>query len=82
MFGCVRMFLYWMTFETPSGTAVFIQPAYELGMARLKAGLAGAPDEFKEALQLDAKTARKVPKKMQERLLTAKEGRALLSKLN
>ncbi|WP_157100204.1 hypothetical protein [Rhodoplanes sp. Z2-YC6860] len=52
------MFVFWMTFEIPHGTAVFIQEAYELGIARMKAALAGAADEFKEALQLDAK---KVP---------------------
>jgi hypothetical protein len=69
-----------MTFDTPDGTAVYIQPAYELGMARMRAALAGAPDEFKEALQLDAKTSKKVPKKMIGRLLTAKEGKTLLNK--
>jgi hypothetical protein len=74
------MLLYWMTYESPEGPVVFIQPGYELGMARLSASLAGAPEEFKEALRLDAKTSKKVPKKMIGRLLTAKEGRALLKK--
>jgi hypothetical protein len=74
------MFLFWMTYATPKGTAVFIQPAYELGMARMKAALAGSPDEFKEGYQLDSRTAKKVPKKMIGRLLTAKEGQSLLKK--
>jgi hypothetical protein len=70
------MLLYWMTYESPEGTVVFIQPAYELGMARLRASLAGAPEEFKEALQLGAKTSKKVPQDMIGRLLSAKEGQA------
>ena len=74
------MLLYWMTYEGPEGTVVFIQPAYELGMARLRASLAGAPEEFKEALRLDAKTSKKVPKDMIGRLLSAKEGQALLKR--
>jgi hypothetical protein len=37
------MFLFWMTFDTPKGTAVFIQKAHELGMAGMKAALTGAP---------------------------------------
>lgn len=57
------MFWFWMTFDTPEGTAVFIQPAYELGVARLKALLAGSPSYFKQGLQLDAKMSDKVPKK-------------------
>lgn len=69
-----------MTFETSEGVAVFIQPAYELGMARLKALLAGATGEFKEGYQLDAKMTKKVPKKMIGRLLTADDGQALLKK--
>lgn len=74
------MFLFWMTFETPEGTAVFIQPAYELGMARLKALLAGSPSDFKEGFGLDAKMSKNVPKKMIGRLLTVQEGQALLKK--
>jgi len=72
------MFLFWMTFETAEGTAVFIQPAYELGMARLRALLAGSPEEFKEGFHLDPKMTKKVPNKMIGRLLTAEQGQALL----
>ena len=69
-----------MTFEASEGTTVFIQPAYELGMARLRALVAGAPDEFKEGFQLDAKMSNQVPKNMIGRLLTLQEGQALLKK--
>jgi len=59
---------------------VFIQPAYELGMARIRALLAGSPEAFKEGFRLDAKMTKKVPKKMIGRLLTTQEGQALLKK--
>jgi hypothetical protein len=74
------MFLFWMAYATPKGTVVFIQPSYELGMARMGAALAGAPDDFREGYQLDSKTTKKVPKAMIGRILTANEGQALLKK--
>lgn len=56
------MLLFWMTFNTSKGTAVFIQSGYSLVDARLKASMAGASDDLKEALELDTKTAKKVRK--------------------
>jgi hypothetical protein len=58
------MYLVWLTYETRKGTAVYIQSAYELGMVRMRAALAGAPDDSKEGVQLDAKASKKVPQKM------------------
>jgi hypothetical protein len=42
------MFSVWMTYNTPTATVVFIQEAHELGTARMKAAIPGAPYEFKE----------------------------------
>jgi hypothetical protein len=64
------MLLFWLVFNTPKGAVVWIQEAYEISMARVKASMAGAPDDFKEYLALDAKTAKKVPKNLIGRILS------------
>jgi hypothetical protein len=60
---------------------VFIQEAGALIFARLRASVAGFKGEFVEAHKLDAKTAWKIPKKMQERTLTEREVGELLARM-
>ena len=55
--------LFWLVFKKGGDITVFIQPAGALGMARLKAALAGIDGEFQEGYALDAKMTKKVPKR-------------------
>jgi hypothetical protein len=73
--------LWWLAFNTPKGTAVWIQEAHEVSMARLKASMAGAPDDFKEYLELDTKTAKRVPKNLIGKTLSNDQANALLKQL-
>lgn len=75
------MALWWLVYNTPKGPSVRIQEAFDFSMARLKAAMAGAPDDFKEGHVLDARTARKVPKAMVDRMLSARQAKKLLKKL-
>jgi hypothetical protein len=75
------MSLFWLTFDTAQGRAVWIQEAHEPSMARLKASMAGAPEDFKEYLQLDEKTAKKIPKNLIGKTLKNAQANALLKKL-
>jgi len=52
------MHLFWLTYETPRGTEVYIAQAGYLTMARIKAGLGGQRGSFKQGYQLDAKSAK------------------------
>ena len=75
------MALFWIVHEIER--CVFIQEAGALIFARLKAAIAGFEDGvFVEAHMLDAKTARKVPKKMIGRALSPREVSALLKRLS
>jgi hypothetical protein len=71
---------FWLAHNTSDGVKVFIQPAYSLVDARVKAALAGY-EEFTEAHQLDTETAMKIPKEMIGRTLTSKEAEELLKKM-
>ena len=73
--------LFWLVFKMDGDITVFIQPAGALGMARLKAALAGIEGEFQEGHELDAKMAKKVPKAQIGKPLTRKQASALLKKL-
>ena len=50
-------------------------------VARLKASIAGFDGEFIEAHMLDAKSAKKIPKRMIGRALSLREANALLDRL-
>lgn len=69
--------LFWLTY---SGPTVFISDSGgEPGLIKASiAGLEGRPDEI---IPLDAKTARKVPKKMIGKVLSGKEARELLKRI-
>jgi hypothetical protein len=75
------MHLFWLVFKNGKDLSVIIQPAGAIVAARLRALLAGIEGEFQEGYELDAKTAKKVPKGMIGRVLSRKEGTALLKKL-
>jgi hypothetical protein len=73
--------LFWLVFKTGSDITVVIQPAGALGMARLRAAIAGIEGEFQEGHELDDKTAKKIPKAMIGTPLTRKQANALLKRL-
>ena len=74
--------LFWLVFKKGGDITVFIQPAGALGMARLRAALAGIDGEFQEGHELDAKMAKKVPKAQVGKPLSRKQANALLKKLH
>lgn len=73
--------LFWLVFKNGHDLSVITQPAGQFIAARMRALLAGVEGEFQEGHELDAKTAKKVPKKMIGRVLTREEATALLKKL-
>lgn len=61
---------------------MFIVESTSLIAARIKAGLAGMPHEhYKEAIQTNATSAKKVPADVIGRALTRKEAEKLLGKM-
>jgi len=79
------MALFRIVHEIDGKRCIFIQDqeAGALIFARLKAAIAGFEDGvFVEAHMLDAKTARKVLKKMIGRVLSPREVSALLDRLS
>jgi hypothetical protein len=73
--------LFWLVFKNSKELSVVIQPAGAIVAARMRALLAGIEGEFQEGHELDAKTAKKVPKAMIGRVLTRKEATTLLKRL-
>jgi hypothetical protein len=73
--------LFWLVFKKGGDITVFIQPAGSLGMARLRAAIAGIEGEFQEGHELDAKMTKKVPKGQIGKPLTRNQATALLRKL-
>jgi hypothetical protein len=76
------MALFWIVNKHEGARRVFLQEGSYVVMARLKANLAGHEGEFVEAHDLGAAMARKVPKKMIGRVLTADEAEKLLEKMD
>lgn len=76
--------MYWLSYRLKGKTAVVIRPEQTEIAARLLAlvcdGSLRARD-FKEALPLDAATARRIPKNMIGRRLTQAEARRLLRQI-
>ena len=75
------MALFWMVHEIDGERRVSIQEGSTLNFARLDAVIAGVEGVFVGGHMLDAKTARKIPKKMIGRALTLREANALLDRL-
>ena len=75
--------LFWIVHEIDGERRIFIQEAGALITARIKAAIAGFDDGvFVEAHMLDAKTVRKVPKKMIGRVLSPREVSVLLDRMS
>lgn len=74
--------LFWIVHMIEGKPAVFIQESTGKEIARLKASIAGFnKGVFSEMHELDAKTEKKVPKKMIGRVLGQDEANALLKKI-
>jgi len=77
------MALFWLAYQTKTGVCVVLQEAPSLVHARMSTALAGLDGgfEFREGHELDAKTARRVPKASIGKCLSPKQAEALLKKL-
>ena len=72
--------LFWIAKTIDGERRYYIQEADWPIFAMLRAAIAGFPGQPEETIELDAKTARKVPKKMIGRVLSQKEAEALLAR--
>jgi hypothetical protein len=73
--------LFWLVHEINGERRVIIREDSALIYARLRASMDGFGGAFVEAHALDAKTAKKIPKRMIGRALTASVAAALLDRL-
>jgi|GEM_PF-3000177 len=73
--------LFWIVHTKGRVPSIFIQDASAMVYARLAAAKAGFDGAFAEAHELDAKTAKKIPKQMIGRALSQKEAAALLKRM-
>src|SRR5262245_5288773 len=76
--------LFWLAYQTKDGVCVVLQEAPSLVHARMRTALAGLDGgfEFREGHELDAKTAKKVPKASIGKCLSPKQAAALLKRLS
>ena len=75
--------VFWLCYQNPEGVCVVLQRASSLVNARMKAAIAGLDaGEFKEGHALDAKMARRIPKEMIGRALSAAQAKRLLTLLD
>ena len=72
--------LFWIVHDIDGERRVMIREAGAMIFARLEASMAKLGGKFIEAHQLDERTARKVPRKMIGRALTADEAATLLDR--
>ena len=76
------MALFWVAKINDDGeTTFFLQEANTQLFASLRASIAGQKGKPVESIELDAKTARKVPKKMIGRVLSQREAETLLTRI-
>ena len=75
------MALYWIAKSNGGAQSYFLQEASTPLYASLSASLAGQSGKPGDVIELDAKTARKVPKKMIGRVLSQREAEALLARI-
>jgi hypothetical protein len=75
------MGLFWLVHEIDGERRVRIEDAGAMIFARLNAMIDGFGGTFVEAHQLDAATAKKIPKRMIGRALSADEAAALLDRI-
>jgi len=76
------MALFWIVHILNDKPSVFIVEAEGMEIARLKASIAGFNEGmFSEIHELDAKTAKKIPKRLIGQVLDQHEANALLKKI-
>ena len=75
------MSLFWIAKIADGETTYFLPEANTPLYASLRSAIAGHDGKPTDIIALDAKTARKVPKKLIGRILTQREAEALLKKL-
>jgi len=75
------MALFWIAKTIDGERRYFIQEADWPIFAMLRASIAGQKGKPVESIELDAKTARKVPKKMIGRVLSQREAETLLTRI-
>ena len=75
------MALFWIVHQVGGERRVRIQSADAMIFARLRAAIGGFKGTFIEAHPLDAKTAKKIPRKLIGRSLTVTEAAALIQRL-
>ena len=75
------MALWWLVHEIEGERRVMIREDTNMFFAQVKAAIDGFGGRFVEAHPLDAKTAKRIPKRMVGRTLTADEAAALLDRL-
>jgi hypothetical protein len=73
--------LFWIAHTVDKKPSIFIVEAEGGEIAILKASIAGFSGPHSEIHELDAKTARKIPKKVIGRVLDQFEANALLKKI-
>ena len=76
------MALFWLVHDIDGERTVRIEDAGALIFARLQAAIGGLKGSFVEAHALDAKLAKKIPRRMVGRALTADEAAAVLDRLS
>ncbi len=74
------MALFWVAKIENGETTYFLQEASTQLYASLRASIAGQKGKPVESIELEDKTARKVPKKMIGRVLLQSEAEALLAR--
>ena len=75
------MALFWLVHEIDGERRVMIREDTNVFFADVKAAIDGFRGTFVEAHALDAKTAKKIPKRMIGRTLTLDKAAALLDKM-
>jgi hypothetical protein len=73
--------LFWIVHDVDGERRVMIREDTNVFFAQVKAAIDGFGGTFVESHQLDAATAKKIPKRMIGRALTAAEAAALLDKI-
>ena len=73
--------LFWLVHQVDDIRVVRLEESHALIFARLNAMIDGFNGRFVDAHELDAKTAKHIPRKMIGRTLTADEAAALLDRL-
>ncbi len=75
------MSLWWVVRAVDGERKFFVQEASTPMYAGLRSAIAGFKGDLKEVIPLDAKTAKRIPRKSIGRVLSFKEGKRLIEKM-